>query len=58
MDEYSSDLHEFIIKVGLRHVQCLVTLTLFQAHGLLYRISFEQVDRFCQTCIDISFEHF
>ena len=46
MDGYTSDLHVYIIVAGLRHVKVLVTLTSFQGHSLVYRISFEQVDVF------------
>ena len=30
--------------VSLRHVKFLVTLTAFQSHNLVYKISFEQLD--------------
>ena len=46
MDGYSPTVYTYIIVTGLRHVKFLVTLTSFQGHSLVYRISFEQVDRF------------
>ena len=46
MDGYSSDLSESIILTSLRYVTALVTLTHFQGHSFVCRISLESMDRF------------
>ena len=46
MIEYSSDLSGYIIVTDLRHVKFLVTLTHFQGHSLVCRISLEPIDGF------------
>ena len=46
MDGYSSDLSGYIVVTELKHVKFWVTLTPFQGHSLVCRISLEPVDGF------------
>ena len=46
MDAYSSDLNGYIVVTELRYVKFLVTLTHFQGHSLVCRISLKSVDGF------------